>query len=538
MNISIKAAAAFYTSAGIKADSVQNPKLAKYRSELSENTYNLYVTSKYVPAGVSIRIPFETDVTDTVFMNGFQSATESRERAIVAKMSKVSTVSEYVHQKHSQKTGGDYDFVPYKNKPGVTHGFSYCYFRQGDKIKLFASLDESTGFTVFKYDAWSGVLKISKDVTGVQKFDNYNAMSLFFCEGSEEEVFDKWFGMLSKSENAPADNLVGYSTKKLANINEDIVCERIESMDAFPVKANIFLVEGKYCEEGDWLRYNRRNFPIGMREISDLIKEKGMLSGIALSPFTVDEKSNVFKDHGDWILRMEDGRFCKTKDDKYILNSTNPEVKEYVREVLHTILFMWGFDLVKLNNLYAAGVLPTDGKSRGELMCDAMKFLRECCGGKLMYACDVPLMPAFGIADYCAVSCGAVSDNVPSILYSKKFYRESASVKNASADIVFRRMLNGRAFLNAPCEVSLYDKDFFLDGNLNNAEQNVLTTLEGLFSPVLITTDDVLKYNQKQKRRFKKMCSLGTATEISVRRVPSGHVVGYRHAGKSYIIKF
>ena len=155
-----------------------------------------------------------------------------------------------------------------------------------------------------------------------------------------------------------------------------------------------------------------------------------------------------------------------------------------------------------------------------------------------MYACDVPLMPAFGIADYCSVSGGAMSANIPNMLSSKKYYRESASVRNASADIVFRRMLNGRAFLNVPCEVSLYDKDFFLDGNLNNAEQNVLTTLEGLFSSVLITTDDVIKYNQKQKRRFKKMCALSSATEISVRRVPTGHVVGYRHAGKSYIIKF
>lgn len=171
-------------------------------------------------------------------------------------------------------------------------------------------------------------------------------------------------------------------------------------------------------------------------------------------------------------------------------------------------------------------------------MCDAMRFLRECCGGKLMYASDVPLMPAFGIADYCSISCDAVSDNMPNILYSKKFYRESASVKNASTGIVFRRMLDGRAFLNVPCELSLYDKDFFLDGNLNYAEQNVLTTLAGLFSSAIIITDDVSKYNQKQKRRLKKMCALSSATEVVVRRVPTGHVVGYRYAGKSYIIKF
>lgn len=538
MDINIKAAAAFYTSGGIKADSAQNPKLAVYRSELGENTYNLYITSKYVPAGVSVRIPVQTDINDTVFMNGFQSSTESRERGIAAKMSKMSAVGEYVHQKQSKKTGGDYDFVPYKNKPGVTHGFSYCYFRRGDKFRLFASLDESTGYTVFKYDAWNGMLKISKDVTGVEKFNDYNAMSLFFCEGTAEEVFSAWFGMLPQSENPPVERLIGYSTKKLQSINEDIICEKIDDMEDFPLKPNLFLIEGKYCEAGDWLKYSRRDFPIGMREIADIIREHGMLSGIAISPFTVDEKSYVFRNHGEWILRMSDGRFCRTRDDRYILNSSSSEVREYIREVLHTVLFMWGYDLVKLNDLYVAGVAPTNGKSRGELMCDAMKFLRECCCGKLMYACDVPLMPAFGVADYCTVSCGAVSDNVPNVLYSKKFYRESASVKNASADIVFRRELDKRAFFSAPCEVSLYDKDFFLDGNLNSAEQNVLMTLAGLFTSVLITTDDVALYTPRQMRKFRKMCDLCNASEVNIRRVPTGHVVGYRHEGKSYIIKF
>lgn len=538
MKITVKAAAAFYTQDGIVADTAQSPKLASYDARLDGNTYNLYITSELAPAGVSVRIPVETDAGDTLFMNGFQSATESRERSIIARMSKVSAVSEYMHQKQSKKTGGDYDFVPYKNKPGITHGFSYCYFRSGDKIKLFASLDESTGYTVFKYDAANGMLKVSKDVTGVKSFDGYKAMSLFFAEGSEEEVFDAWFSMLDKGENAPAERLVGYSTKKLADIEQDSVCDMIDRMKLFPVKPNLFLVEGEYCVEGDWLKHNRDSFPNGMRAIADSIREGGMLAGIAIAPFTVSDKSEIFDEHGDWMLRLPDGRFCRTGEDKYILDVTKEEVREYIRDVLHTVLFMWGYDLVKLNDLYAAAVLPVDGKSRGQIMCEAMTFLRECCGGKLMYASDVPLMPAFRVADYCSVSCDAVSDKVPSVLYSRRFYRESASVKNASADIVFRRMLNGRAFLNAPCEISLYDKESFLDGNLNSAEQNSLSTLEGLFSSVLITTDDVSQYNQKQKRRFKKMCSLSGAADIKVRRVATGYTVDYKHADKSYIIKF
>ena len=230
-------------------------------------------------------------------------------------------------------------------------------------------------------------------------------------------------------------------------------------------------------------------------------------------------------------------RLHRAKKNFYVLDSENAEVREYVREVLHTVLYLWGFDLVKLDDLYVAGIIPSDGKSRGEKMCSAMAFLRECCGGKLMYADHTPLMPAFGIADYCAVSCDAVSDILPTA-YSQRFYRESASVRNAAADIVFRRGLNKRAFLSAPCSVSLDDKEYFLDGRLNVAEQNVLTNLEGLFTSVLIANDSTAAYDQKKKRRFKKMCDLAKATDVKVKRSAGGFLVSYRFEGKSYVVKF
>lgn len=42
----------------------------------------------------------------------------------------------------------------------------------------------------------------------------------------------------------------------------------------------------------------------------------------------------------------------------------------------------WHFDMVKLDFLYAAAIEPRNNKTRGQLMCEAMDFLRECCGDK------------------------------------------------------------------------------------------------------------------------------------------------------------
>lgn len=538
MNLIIKAVGAYFTPAGIVADTVANPKYADYTVDSGENSYNLYVSSKLSPAAVSVRIPVVVDDGEVIFMNGFQSATESREMTVDEKMRGIDAVSAYARRVYTEVVGGDYSIVKYKNKPGVIHGFSYCYFRSGDFFRFFGSLDESTGYTVFKYDASTATLKVSKDIEGVKTFDNYKAMSLFYAEGSEEEVFDKWFEAIGKSENPPAPEIVGYSTKKLDFIDEKVVLRKLSAVKrCFPLKPNAFFIDGDYCTDGSWLEPYADKFPHGLRAISDKIKADDMMSGIRISPFTVDEDSEIFIKHKDWILSMPNGRFVKAKKDLYVLDAENEEVRAYVREVIHTILFMWGFDIIKLDDLYVAGINCGNGKSRGEKMCDAMAFLRECCGGKLMYADHTPLMPAFGVADYCAVSCDAVANKAPQA-YSKRFYRESASVRNAAADVVFRRGLNKRAFLSAPCGISFDEKEFFFDENLNEAEQNVLTNIEGLFTSVLIFHDSAAAYDQKKKRRFIKTCSLSRAKNVTVEKAERGYIINYKLDGRSYVIKF
>ncbi len=538
MNINVKAVGAYFTPAGIVADTANNPKYAKYNVNKTDSTYELYVSSKLSPAAISVRIPVEVSDGETVFMNGFQSATDSRERTINEKMRGVDAVSAYANRIYTEVVGGDYSIVKYKNKRGVTHGFSYCYFRNGDKYRFFGSLDESTGYTVFKYDANTATLKISKDIEGVKLFDDYKAMAIFFAEGSEDEVFDKWFEAIGGNDSIPAPEIIGYSTKKLDKIDEKIVLRKLSAVKrCFPVKANAYIIDGEYCVHGNWLSPYEDKFPRGLRALADKFKANDMIAGLCLSPFTVDEDSDVFIKHKDWILCMPNGRFVKAKKNLYVLDSENEQVRAYVREVLHTILYMWGFDLVKLDNLYVAGISCGEGKSRGERMCSAMRFLRECCGGKLMYADHTPLMPAFGLADYCAISCDATATNMPAA-YAKRFYRESASVRNASADVVFRHGLNRRAFLSAPCGISFDEKEFFFDGNLNNAEQNVLTNIAGLFTSVLIFHDSGAAYDQKKKRRFVKMCNLARAKNVTVDRVDNGFVINYKLDGRSYVIKF
>ena len=76
--------------------------------------------------------------------------------------------------------------------------------------------------------------------------------------------------------------------------------------------------------------------------------------------------------------------------------------------------------MVKLDFLYSEAMQPRNGKSRGQIMCEAMDFLRECVGEeKLILGCGVPLGPSFGVVDACRISCDV------DLKYLPKYYNKN-----------------------------------------------------------------------------------------------------------------
>ena len=87
-------------------------------------------------------------------------------------------------------------------------------------------------------------------------------------------------------------------------------------------------------------------------------------------------------------------------------------------------------------------------------MCDAMDLIRELCGDKLILGCGVPLAPAFGKVDFCRIGADMA------LSWGKKpFSREDVSTKHALLNTIFRRELDGRAFLNDPDVFLLRDNN-------------------------------------------------------------------------------
>lgn len=77
-------------------------------------------------------------------------------------------------------------------------------------------------------------------------------------------------------------------------------------------------------------------------------------------------------------------------------------------------------------------------------MLRAMELLRWLCGEKKILGFGVPVMPAFGLVDYCRVGCD-VSLDWDDRPYMRLIHRERVSTRRSVGNTVFRRRLNGRA---------------------------------------------------------------------------------------------
>lgn len=483
----------------------------------------------------SLEFWHEYEKNEKFFVNGYQSWTTSDEMSaedIYRGTTPLAGVTKYT--KDMAITSGDYAFTRYEPRPGFFHSFTYTYLRRGDEFELFGSLSERNGYTVFYSDMEKHIFSVEKDVEGLTISEPYEMFDIVRVVGGYDEVFDKYFAAMSLPAKKRVDRLTGYTSwyNYFQKIDENIILRDLKGLSRARESVNIFQIDDGYEPfVGDWLDYNGRDFPNGMKTIADAVHREGYLAGIWLAPFNVQRgKSRILKEHPDWLIRNPDGKpqlGCVAWGGAYTLDIYNPEVREHLKKVFDTVLDDWGYDMVKLDFLYSQCRTPRDNKTRGTIMCEAMDFLRECVGDKLILGCGVPLGPAFGVVDACRISCDV------DLSYGGKFYNsmsinnELPSAQNAINNSMFRRHLNGRAFLNDP------DVFFLRDHNLTFTweQKLLLAKINNLFGRVLFVSDDAGEYSEAELEVLKETFRESDAKILDVK------CVGARADG-NYEIKF
>ena len=454
--------------------------------------------------------------SDHIFLNGYQSWTDSYEHSIYDKMKGIDHIPFSISEKFAFSQYGDYNFTGYSGAPGELHGWSYGYIRTGERYNFAGSLSEDCGFTLIRTKAYSDELIFSKDCRGLAVKGRYNGLKLLITDGYEKEVFDKYFDLLRIKLRPEAKPIYGYTSwyRHYQNISSDILGADLRAMADQKYKADVFQIDdGWESVVGDWLYTDHGKFPEGMAAEAERIKEAGMIPGIWLAPFVCEENSILYMTHKSWLLQNDDGTYVKGGSNWsgfYALDIYNPDVRDYLRDVFDTIINTWGFSLLKLDFLYAACIIPRRDKTRGQVMADAIDFLRECVGDALILACGVPLASVFGKVEYCRIGCD-VSLDWDDKPYMRLAHRERISTKYSILNTVFRRQLNGRAFLNDP--------DVFIlrsEGSTMTISQKMsLGEVNGSAGSVMFTSDDIAFYGDEEKRILGGFMRMRSAEVVS-----------------------
>ncbi len=433
------------------------------------------------------------------FGNGFQSWTSSREYKKGDVQYGLRSLSKLPIARDFSGASGDYRFCEYGRD--LYHGFFYCYFRIDEKVELVGSLNERTGYTVFYADMRENVFVAKKDVEGLTIASDYRLFDLVRCQGGYDKVFDEYFALYPRKNTGRVDHLAGYTSwyNYYQNINEEIILRDLNGLKRAGDSANIFQIDDGYeTKVGDW-DIDEKKFPNGLKPIVDKIHEQGLKAGLWFAPFAAQFNAEIVKAHPDWLVRDKHNRKLVSGaawGGFFALDFEKEEVRDYIKAYFDKVFDEWGFDMVKLDFLYAAAILPRNNKMRGQLMCEAMDFLRECCRDKIILGCGVPLAPAFGVVDACRISCD-VENTFKEKFYVKITNQEIISAKMAMVNSVYRRHLNGRIWANDP------DVFFLRDGGMKKAgytmqQKRLLATVNHMFGNVLFVSDDIGEYDSEK----------------------------------------
>ena len=472
------------------------------------------------------------------FANGFQSWTDTKEFSKTDRMAGLGLVGKSLFGRvFGLSYVGDYNFVEQAKTAGRFHSHSLAYVRNGEELDFFGSKTDRTGYTIIYADMNKNTLSFSKDLEGVTISEPYDILDLFFAKGSYDEVFDKYFEAINVKPLTDG-KIKGYTSwyNYYQKISEDIILRDLASLDSQREYINTFQIDDGYqTAVGDWFSINAEKFPNGMKVLVDAIHQRGLTAGLWLAPFGAQKGSMLAKEHPDWLIKDKKGKPIPVGANWggfYALDIYNEDARNYIKSVFNEVLNVWGFDLVKLDFLYAASIVPLYGKSRGEIAYDAIDLLRECVGDKKILGCGVQQMPCFGKVDYMRIGPDMA------LWWKHKFlrrnmHREDVSTPNAVNNSIFRRCFNGRAFL---C-----DPDVFLLRRTNihftPEQQKLLGKFIKLFGSVLFMSDNIAEYDEKQLETFKDI--LTDDAEIKAINV-SGDIafIDYVQNGKDELLKF
>lgn len=304
------------------------------------------------------------------------------------------------------------------------------------------------------------------------------------------------------------------------NIDEGAILENLDSAHqlrgVFPL--DYFQIDDGYqADIGDWLDTNAK-FPHGMAHLAERIRRAGFRAGLWIAPFLARSTSQLAAQHPDWLVQDEEGRPRLALINPlwgwrscYALDTTHPEVLEWLEQLARTVSQQWGFDVLKLDFLYAAalpGRRHDSSATRAQALRRGLEAIRSGAGDDaFLIGCGSPLGPAVGIVD--AMRIGPDVAPYWSDTLSRTLLRDlhGVATKHAIRNTLARSFLHRQWWLNDP-DCLMVRKN---GTRLNEEEFRSLATAIALTDGLLVLSDRLSLLTAAELDRLRQTMELATS---------------------------
>jgi len=447
----------------------------------------------------TLNFPFNNLRRQSVFCNGFQSWSES---FVYPQIKKLPRLHPSIRPFYGQC--GDEGLLKSLKCTEPLYSWSYTWIRrESGKPVLCGSLNEQSGYTLIAFDMRHNIIRVKKEVPPVPIENKRTLIDLYWDQGDKSEIFERYFRQMGITPKKRKCRSVSWNSwyNHFSDISEKGILRTCNELKKASVKPKTVLIDDGYQQSlGEWTTAND-SFPSGMAYCAKRIREAGYSPGIWISPFIVERRSTLFRNHQEWLLRDRKKRPVTAGYNRtwggfyYILDFFHPAVRQHLAGTFETLIDAWGYETIKVDYLYAPSLIPQKGYTRGAIQHEVTAFIQTISRNARLIMCGTPLFPALGRCDLCRIG------NDIGLRWEKSIarflgFRERISTRASVHNTLLRADLDGYGFHNDP-DVFLLRQN---NNDLTPAQRKSLFTINALFGTELFTSDELQEYGDKENR--------------------------------------
>ena len=291
--------------------------------------------------------------------------------------------------------------------------------------------------------------------------------------------------------------------------------------------------DGWENNRGDWKENEK--FSDGMKKIAYEITEKGFKPGIWLAPFKVDEDSELFKQHPDFLVKNKDGTLFKGFDNTYCFDFSNDKASDYMYDLFHKISYDWGYRYIKID-LINISVPPLcfskENFTALENIKTGLNVIRSAVtNDTFILSCTSPLAPLMGWCDGMRVS-----------VY---IFERWDSLKEVFKSVFKRYYYNDNFFINdADCLImrKAENEDDECWRLCTRTDEEIKTYITAMVASggIFMIGDKLMNFSFNQKEMLKKIFPINkkTAVPIDIMESDIPSVLDFGIVGENRIVAF